>query len=129
MVIFGRCRTARGFTFIEAAVTISIIAVLCMIAYPAATGYVKKSRDAALKKDLYVMRESIDKFYAAHSRYPRTLDELVEKSFIRAVPVDPVTGSFTTWKTVASKEGGRDVFDVKSGADGVDWEGVSYENY
>ncbi|OGM06467.1 MAG: hypothetical protein A2008_05235 [Candidatus Wallbacteria bacterium GWC2_49_35] len=113
----------------EAAMTISIIAILCMIAYPSAANYVKKTRDAALKKDLYVLRESIDKFYAAYSRYPKSLDELVEKSFIRAIPIDPVTGSYQTWKILPSKDDERDVFNVKSGADGADSESIAYENY
>ena len=120
--------SGRGFTFIEAA-TISIIAILCMIAYPSAANYVKKTRDAALKKDLYVLRESIDKFYAAYSRYPKSLDELVEKSFIRAIPIDPVTGSYQTWKILPSTDDERDVFNVKSGADGADSESIAYENY
>lgn len=119
----------RGFTFIEAAMTISIIAILCMIAYPAATTYVKKTRDAALKKDLFVLRESIDKFYAAFNRYPKSLDELVERSFIRAIPIDPVTNSYQSWKLIPSKDGERDVFNVKSGADGADGESIAYENY
>lgn len=125
----GWLRGRLGFTFIEAAMTISIIAILCMIAYPAATNYVKKTRDAALKKDLFVLRESVDKFYAAYSRYPKSLDELVERSFIRAIPIDPVTNSYQTWKLIPSKDGERDVFNVKSGAEGSDGEGVAYENY
>lgn len=125
----GWLRGRPGFTFIEAAMTISIIAILCMIAYPAATNYVKKTRDAALKKDLFVLRESVDKFYAAYSRYPKSLDELVEKSFIRAIPIDPVTNSYQSWKMIPSKEGERDVFNVKSGAEGSDGEGIAYENY
>ena len=120
---------AAGFTFIEITMTISIIAILCFIVYPSAANYVNKTRDAALKKDLFVLRESIDKFYSAYNRYPATLDELVEKSFIRAIPVDPVTGSYQSWRLVPSKPDERDVFDVKSGAPGVDSENVAYENY
>jgi general secretion pathway protein G len=118
-----------AFTFIEITMTIAIIAILCMISYPAATHYVSKTKEAALKKDLFVMRESIDKFYAVYNRYPASLDELVEKKFIRAVPIDPVTSSYDGWIIIPSKEGERDVFNVKSGAPGTDSGNTAYENY
>lgn len=118
-----------AFTFIEITMSIAIIAILCMIAYPAATHYVKKTKDAALKKDLFVLRESIDKFYAAYNRYPASLEELVEKKIIRAIPIDPITSSYDSWIIIPSKDGERDVFNVKSGAPGNDGGNMAYESY
>lgn len=119
----------KGLTFIETLFTISIIAILCMIIYPSGTYYIKHSKEIALKKNLYILRESIDKFYAVFSRYPNSLEELVEKKFLRDIPIDPITNSKTTWKIIPSQEELDDVFDVKSGATGYDLEGNLYENY
>jgi len=120
---------SMGFTFIEASLCIAIIAILCMITYPAASRYINKTKETALKKNLFVIRESIDKFYAVYNRYPESLDELVEKSFIRAVPADPVTASADGWRIIPSKDGSQDVFDVKSGAQGMDSDNNAFENY
>jgi len=129
LLTFGNERKKSAFTFVEVSIVISIIAIICMIAVPSAIGYVKKSKDAVLKKDLYVMRECIDKFHAAFNRYPVSLDELVEKSLLRAIPVDPITGDASSWKTFPSKDDERDVYNVKSGAPGLDYEGKAYEGY
>ncbi len=129
MVNSFKKRAGGAFTFIEITMVIAIIAILCMIAYPAATHYVNKTKEAALKKDLFVMRESIDKFYAVYNRYPASLDELVEKKFIRSIPIDPISSSYDGWIIIPSKEGEFDVFNVKSGAPGTDSGNNAYENY
>lgn len=118
----------KGFNFIEMSIVVSIIGILCAISYPMGVNYIKKSRDGALKKDLYVMRECIDKYYAVNSKYPEKLEELVEKKFLRSIPSDPVTGQ-RNWKIVHSKNGADDVYDVKSAASGTDFEGKLYSNY
>ncbi len=119
----------KGFTFIEASLCVAIIAILCMITYPAANHYITKTKETTLKKNLFIIRESIDKFYAVYNRYPESLDELVEKSFIRAVPADPITASADGWHIIPSKDGAQDVFDVKSGAQGMDSDNNAFENY
>jgi len=118
----------KGFNFIEMSIVVSIIGILCAISYPMGLNYIKKSRDGALKKDLYVMRECIDKYYAAFSKYPGSLEELCEKKFMRSVPSDPVTGR-QNWRIIHSKDGAEDVYDVKSAAAGNDYDGKSYSNY
>ena len=129
MVTCLKKKSYGAFTFIEITMSIAIIAILCMIAYPAATHYVNKTKDAALKKDLFVLRESIDKFYAAYNRYPASLEELVEKKIIRAIPIDPITSSYDSWIIIPSKDGERDVFNIKSGAPGTDSGKIAYESY
>jgi type II secretory pathway pseudopilin PulG len=54
-------------------------------------------REAALRNALATMRRAIDHFHDENERYPRSLDELVPKH-LRGIPVDPVTGSKTTWR-------------------------------
>jgi general secretion pathway protein G len=45
------------------------------------------------------LRDALDKFNADQGRYPTDLSELVEKKYLRAMPLDPVTGS-TGWMPI-----------------------------
>ena len=120
----------RGFTLIELLVVMAIIATLLTIALPRYFGSVDRSKEVTLRQSLTVMRDAIDKFYADTGRYPDKLEDLVEKRYIRAIPVDPVTDSADTWVIVpvpgALAQGG--VYDVKSGAKGNASDGKPFEN-
>ncbi|MDR1935076.1 MAG: type II secretion system GspH family protein [Candidatus Accumulibacter sp.] len=120
----------RGFTLIEMLVVMSIVALLLTIAVPRYFGSVDKSKDVVLQENLNVLRITLDRFFADKGRYPSDLEELVEHKYLRAVPVDPVTESASTWVLVideASEEGG--ISNVKSGASGLAHDGRSYEAF
>src|SRR3990172_12573135 len=89
-------KAGRGFTLIELMLVITIIGILATIALPMYQSSVTKAREAALQENLFQMRTAIDKFYADQGEYPPSLTGLVEKKYIRAVPVDPFTGSMDT---------------------------------
>ena len=110
----------RGFTLIELLVVMAIIATLLTIALPRYFGSVERSKEVTLRQSLNVMRDAIDKFYADNGRYPDRLEELVDKRYIRAVPVDPITDSATTWVFVPSPDSTAKgvIYDVRSGAEG-----------
>ena len=57
-----------------------------------------------------------------------SLEELVEKHYLRSLPIDPITDSATTWHIVPPDEPfpGK-VYDIKSGAQGADSNGKPYE--
>lgn len=93
-----------GFTLIELLVVMTIIGVLLTIAVPRYFRTVERSKETVLKHDLSVVRESIDKYYGDLGQYPDALPVLVEKHYIRAVPVDPFTKSAETWVVVASDD-------------------------
>ncbi len=120
----------RGFTLIELLVVMSIIGVLLTIAVPRYFRTVQHSKETVLRRDLTTMRESIDQYYGDLGQYPEVLATLVEKHYIRNVPVDPFTKSAETWLLVASEDpdhpGLRDVHSGSpdAGADGspfVSW--------
>jgi general secretion pathway protein G len=93
---------------------------------------VDRSKEATLKQSLSVMRDAIDQFYSDQGRYPDTLGELQERRYVRAIPVDPVTGSTESWIVVAPPPGPDvkgAVYDVKSGAEGKATGGTEFSNF
>lgn len=117
-----------GFTLIELLVVMAVIALLLTIAVPRYFGSLDRSKETALKQNLNVMRDGIDKFYSDQGRYPESLDELVEKRYFREIPPDPITESSQTWVSVPSKESEKTgVADVKSGATGSTKDGKPFE--
>lgn len=118
----------KGFTLIEMLIVLAIMGILAGIAAPLYHKSVIKAREAALKEDLYQMREAIDKYYADLGGYPQGLSSLAEKRYIRAIPVDPFTGSKDTWVEVPA-EGENGVFDVKSGSGLTAGDGTPYNEW
>jgi general secretion pathway protein G len=131
----GRPRSRRGgsparptgFTLIELLVVMAIIATLLTLVIPRYLGSVDRSKEVVLKQSLATVRDAIDKHYGDTGRYPESLQELVDKRYIRSLPVDPVTESTTTWALVppadATKGG---VYDLHSGAPGTASDGRPY---
>ena len=112
----GKSRAA-GFTLIELLVVMSIIGVLLTIAVPRYFRTVQRSKETVLRHDLSVVRESIDKYYGDSGQYPEGLTNLVDKHYIRNVPVDPFTKSAQTWLVVASEDPDHPgVRDIHSGS-------------
>ena len=117
----------RGFTLIEMLVVMAIVALLLSLAAPRYFGSVDKAKDNTLMHNLIALRSTLDKFYADKGHYPDSLDELVDKKYLRAIPFDPITGSDRTWVTVVSPDSDvKGIVDVKSGATGQTHEGRSY---
>jgi general secretion pathway protein G len=110
-------RRAAGFTLIELLVVMSIIGVLLTIAVPRYFRTVQRSKETVLRHDLSVVRECIDKYYGDLGQYPDALAALVEKHYIRSVPVDPFTKSAESWLMVASDDPDHPgVRDIHSGS-------------
>jgi prepilin-type N-terminal cleavage/methylation domain-containing protein len=123
-------RKDDGFTLIEMLVVLTIVALLMTLALPRYFGSLDRSRETALHENLKVMRVTIDKFYADKGRYPDNLNELVEHKYLLVVPVDPITETERTWITVPVQDSDqKGIADVKSGAQGQDSNGRSYDSY
>jgi general secretion pathway protein G len=105
----------RGYTLIELLVVLAIIATLLTLASPRYFGHVDKAKEDVLREDLYLLRDAIDKYYSDRGRYPDQLTDLVTNKYLRAVPVDPYTGSRTTWVIETVSDGSEgNIFDVRS---------------
>jgi general secretion pathway protein G len=80
-----------GFTLIELMIVITIILILIGMAAQRYEKSVQHSREAVLRQDLMVMRESIDNYTLDKQAAPQSLDDLVQAGYLRRVPVDPMT--------------------------------------
>lgn len=120
----------RGFTLIELLVAMAIVALLLSIVVPRYFGSLARAEEAALRENLYLMRDAIDKHYADTGRYPDSLDDLATRKYIRSVPSDPVTQSSTTWILVppADLQQGA-IYNIRSGAKGLGHDGKPYEQW
>jgi general secretion pathway protein G len=117
----------RGFTLIEILLALSIVGLLLTLALPRYFASLERSKEIVLQENLKVLRSSIDKFYGDTGKYPESLSQLVEKNYLRSVPVDPVSESAETWIAVAPRNSeDHGIYDVKSGAQGRTRAGVPF---
>ncbi|WP_414443575.1 type II secretion system protein [Burkholderia sp. 22PA0106] len=125
----GAPRRRRGFTLIELLLVLSIIALMLTIALPQYFHSIDSSKEKILAENLHATRDAIDAFYGDAGRYPDSLQELVDKHYLRALPFDPVADSATTWQIIAPEEQfpGK-VYDLKSGAQGATQDGRPFDS-
>lgn len=82
-------RLRRGFTLMELIVVMTVIALLLSLALPRYLDALDRGKDKVLERNLGLLREAIDQHYGDRGRYPDRLEDLVERRYLRAVPLDP----------------------------------------
>lgn len=110
----GRSRQRRvaGFTLIELLVVFTLLALLLGIAVPRYLGSVDSAKDKVRQQNMSTIRDALDKFKADQGRYPSDLGELVNRKYLRSVPMDPVSDS-QAWTLLPPPPGeGDGVYDV-----------------
>ena len=138
-------RRQSGFTLIELLIVVAIIGILASMAVVQLHSTKQKAMEAALKEDLYVLRNCIDQYFTDKGKYPDSLEALVDDGYMRKIPVDPFTESDTTWveeqaagmNTGGGSGGGAEddpasqtgIADVHSGATGTALDGTSYSEW
>jgi general secretion pathway protein G len=149
-----RARSGRGFTLLELIVSTAILIILTSMAVPLARVTIKRDKEKELRRDLWEMRDAIDRYKDAADRgafrtkadsqnYPPDLDTLVKGEdvqgkklrFLRKIPVDPMTGN-TDWGLRSMQDdpqsdswGGQNVFDVYSKSLGEGLDGTKYKDW
>lgn len=125
-----------GFTLIELMIVMTIIMILASMAAVHYDRSVTRAKEAALHHDLSVMRDAIEQYTLDKQQAPQSLDDLVSSGYLRAVPVDPITGA-KDWVVASSdlllspdetSNGG--ITDVHSASDRVSsFEGTPYSSW
>lgn len=127
----GRRRKPRtGYTLVEMLIVMALLALLLSLATPKYFDSLERSKETALKADLKVMREAIDKHRGDTGRLPENLEQLVQARYLREIPIDPITDRSDSWVMVRSPEtSAPGMFDVKSGAQGAARDGSPYSTW
>ena len=151
-----RARRGResGLTLVELIITVFILSILASAAIPVARFEYKRQKERELRRDLWNMRDAIDRYKDAADKgafqtkvdsdnYPPDLDTLVtgvevqgkKLRFLRRIPVDPMTGK-ADWGLRSVQDdpdstswGGQNVFDVYSKSQGTALDGTKYSTW
>ena len=150
----GLLRVASGVTLIELIVAVTILAILTGAAVPIVRVQIKREKERELRRDLWEMRDAIDRYKDLADRnafqikvgtegYPPDLETLVKGvdsqgkkiRFLRRIPVDPMTGK-DEWGLRSMQDdpqstswGGQNVFDVYTKANGAALDGTKYSDW
>jgi general secretion pathway protein G len=125
----------RGFTIIELMIVMAVISILVSIAVPMYQRSIQRSKEAVLRSNLYSLRTVIDEYTYDKGKAPQSLEDLVQAGYLRAVPMDPITGSAETWKIVMEdatssvNQAEPGIWEVHSGSDKTSLEGTPYAEW
>ena len=144
----------HGFTLLELIIATMILLILTSMAVPLARVTIKREKERELRRDLWEMRDAIDRYKDAAERnafqtkvgtqnYPPDLETLVKGEevqgkkvrFLRKIPVDPMTNS-TEWGMRSMQDdpdsdswGGQNIFDVFTKSQGTGLDGSKYKDW
>jgi general secretion pathway protein G len=130
-------RTARsgGFTFVELMVVITIIVALITMAIPIYNKTIIRAKESVLRQNLTTMRLVIDNYTYDKMKAPQSLQDLVSEGYLRDVPLDPMTSSNQSWKTIMEDPGQAvdqsqpGIWDVRSTSEKTSLEGTTYSEW
>src|ERR1700693_2650513 len=117
-----RDKRDRGFTLIELMIVISMILILVSISIPAYNQSILRAKEPVLRQALFELPSLISQYTLDKQKAPQSLDDLIHAGYIKQIPMDPMTGSNSTWTvdqedtvmSVDQQEPG--ISDVHSGA-------------
>jgi general secretion pathway protein G len=147
-------RKMRGFTLIELIVATAILVILTSLAIPLARVSIKRDKEHQLRRDLWDLRDAIDRYKDAadtgkfqtkvgSENYPPDLDTLVKGvdvggkklKFLRKIPIDPMTNN-TEWGMRSMQDdpdsdswGEQNVFDVYTKSQDTGLDGTKYKDW
>ena len=145
-----------GLTLVELIIVVAIVSILASAAVPIARFEVKRQKERELRRDLWEMRDAIDRYKDAielrgapiqtkadSMNYPPDLQTLVDGvdvqgkkvRFLRKIPIDPMTNS-ADWGLRSNQDdpdsdsfGGQNVFDVHTKSTATALDGTKYSTW
>jgi general secretion pathway protein G len=110
-------------------VVLGIVALLLTLAVPRYFPSIDSAKETILADNLRNTRAVIDQFYADTGRYPDSLDQLVEKKYLRACrSTRSPTAPHLDPGAARRRQQGR-VYGIRSGAPGNDRNGKPYSDW
>jgi general secretion pathway protein G len=104
----------RGFTLIELVVVMALLGLLLSMALPRYMASLARGREQVLVHNLAQLREAIDRYRGDRGAYPDRLDDLVERRYLRAVPLNPMSDK-ADWLLLAPPPGQKGlIYDVNA---------------
>ncbi len=145
---------ALGMTMLELIVATAILTILSGMVIPLARLNTKREKERILHRELWDMRDAIDRYKEAASRgafqikigsegYPPDLETLVDGvdvggkkvRFLRKIPIDPMSGK-AEWGLRSMQDdpdsqswSGDNVFDVYTKSDDTALDGTKYKEW
>lgn len=132
----SRNKKIRGFTLIEMMIVISMMLILVSIAIPAYNQSILRAKEGVLRQDLFTLRSLISQYTLDKQKAPQGLEDLVSAGYIKALPLDPMTGKNDTWTVdqedyalSIDQQDTAGIKDVHSGSSGVGSDGTAYNTW
>jgi general secretion pathway protein G len=125
----------RGYTLIELIIVMAIVSILIAVAVPLYTKSIARTKESLLRQNLFTLRTVIDEYTFDKKAAPQRLEDLVEEGYLRAIPIDPITGSDRTWRIrmedalTAVDQTQPGIYDVHSGSDLRALDGTLYSEW
>jgi general secretion pathway protein G len=127
-------RRRRGYTLIELIIVMAIISILVSIAVPMYQKSLLRTKESMLHSHLFTLRTVIEEYTFDKKKAPQTLQDLVSEGYLRAVPIDPITGN-DQWRTInedsliAVDQTQPGIYNVQSMSDLTSLEGTPYSQW
>jgi general secretion pathway protein G len=127
-------RGRRGYTLIELIIVMAIISILVAVAVPIYQKSIIRAKESLLKQNIQTLRTVIDEYTFDKKKAPQQLQDLVSAGYLRAVPLDPITGN-DQWITImedaltAVDQTDPGIWDIRSRSDQKSLEGTPYSEW
>ena len=124
----------RGYTLIELIIVMAIISILVAVAVPIYQKSIMRAKESVLRQNITTLRNVIDEYTFDKKKAPQTLQDLVTAGYLRAVPLDPITGN-DQWITImedaltAVDQTEPGIWDIRSRSDLKSLEGTLYSEW
>jgi general secretion pathway protein G len=123
-----------GYTLIELIIVMAIISILVAVAVPIYQKSILRAKESVLRQNITTLRTVIDEYTFDKKKAPQTLQDLVTAGYLRAVPLDPITGN-DQWITImedaltAVDQTEPGIWDIRSRSDLKSLEGTLYSEW